>query len=77
MSLGLVKLNSHYVYRVLRPDEDPHGNLSCKDSGSNRSLAQHIETGLRIPSKFISTTSSLETAKMWLEIADENTSLIN
>ena len=68
------KLNSRYVYRVLRPDEDPHEDLSCKDSTSKRSLAEHVETGLRIPSRYISTTVSFEKAKQWLETADERTS---
>ena len=74
MSLGLDKLSSRYVYRVLRPDEDPHEDLSCKDSTSKRSLAEHVETGLRTPSRYISTTVSFEKAKQWLETADERTS---
>ena len=74
MSLGLDNLSSRYVYRVLRPDEDPHEDLSCKDSSSKRSLAEHVETGLRIPSRYISTTVSFEKAKQWLETADERTS---
>ena len=74
MSLGLGNLNSRYVYRVLRPDEDPHEDLSCKDSTSKRSLAEHVETGLRTPSRYISTTVSFEKAKQWLETADERTS---
>ena len=74
MSQGLNKFHSRYVYRVLRPDEDSARDLTCSDSSSKRSLAEHVETGLRIPSKYISTTSSLEMAKKWLEKADENTS---
>ena len=74
MSLGLDNLHSRYVYRVLRPDEDPSENLTCKDPYSIRSIAQHVESGLRIPSKYISTTSSFEKAKKWLETANEQTS---
>ena len=74
MCVGLDNLSSRYVYRVLRPDEDPHEDLSCKDSSSKRSLAEHVETGLRIPSRYISTTVSFEKAKQWLETADERTS---
>ena len=76
MSLGLDNLNSRFVYRVLRPDEDPYDNLTCKDSYSMRSIAQHVESGLRIPSQYISTTCSFEMAKEWLETADEKTSWI-
>ena len=74
MSLGLYNLHSRYVYRVLRPDEDPNKNITCKDPYSTRSIAQHVESGLRIPSQYISTTSNFEKAKKWLETADENTS---
>ena len=74
MSTGLDKDSSRYVYRVLRPDEDPKKNLTCKDSSSKRSLAEHVETGLTVPSQYISTTSSLEKAKKWLGTADKNTS---
>ena len=59
---------------MIRPDEDPHKNLTCKDPNSFRSIAQHVESGLRIPSQYISTTSSLEKAKKWLETANEQTS---
>ena len=76
MSLGLDNLYSRYVYRVLRPDEDPYENLTCKDFNSIRSIAQHVETGLTIPSQYISTTSSFETAKEWLKTANEKTSWI-
>ena len=73
MSIGLDNFHSRYVYRVLRPDEDPHENLTCKDFNSIRSIAQHVQTGLRIPSQYISTTRSFEKAKLWLETADEKT----
>ena len=73
MSVGLDNFHSGYVYRVLRPDEDPLVNLTCKDSNSIRSIAQHVQTGLRIPSQYISTTRSFEKAKKWLETADEKT----
>ena len=76
MCFGLDNLNSRFVYRVLRPDEDPYDNLTCKDSYSMRSIAQHVESGLRIPSQYISTTCSFEMAKEWLETTDEKTSWI-
>ena len=74
MSLGLEDLNVRYVYRVLRPDEDPNEDIACKAPHSNRSISEHIATGLRTPSKFISTTSSLESAHKWLQTSDERTS---
>ena len=74
MSLGLDDLNVRYVYRVLRPDEDPNEDIACKAPHSNRSISEHIATGLRTPSKFISTTSSLESAHKWLQTSDERTS---
>ena len=73
MSLGLDNFHSRYVFRVMRPDEDPYENLTCKDPNSFRSIAQHVESGLKIPSQYISTTSSLEKAKKWLETANEYT----
>ena len=76
MSLGLDNLYSRYVYRVLRPDEDPYDNLTCKDPNSIRSIAQHVETGLRIPSQYISTSRNFEMAKQWLETANDKTSWI-
>ncbi|KAI6661811.1 hypothetical protein LOD99_9818 [Oopsacas minuta] len=74
MSLGLENFNFRYVYRVLRPNENPYQDLTCKDSTSIRSIAQHVQSGLRIPSQYISTTSSLAKAKNWLETADDKTS---
>ena len=74
MSLGLDNFIARYVYRVLRPDEDPSEDIACKAPHSNRSISEHIATGLRTPSKFISTTSSLESAHKWLQTSDERTS---
>ena len=76
MSFGLDNFDSPYVYRVLRPDEVPNVNLTCKDASSKRSLSKHVESGLWTPSKYISTAGSLEKAKKWLETANEQTSQI-
>ena len=58
MDFGLDNPHSRYVYRVLKPDKDPSENLTYKDSYSIRSIPQHIESGLRIPSSYPFTTSS-------------------
>ena len=73
MSSGIDKFPWRYLYRVLRPDEDQNVDLTCKDPYSIRSIAQHVESGLRIPSQYISTTCSFEKAKKWLVTANEQT----
>ena len=75
MSQGLDDFNARYVYRVLRPDEDPYEDIACKAPHSRRTVSEHIETGLREPSKFISTTSSYETASKWLQTSDSITTM--
>ena len=63
MTFGLDNFHSRYVYRVLRPDENKNVYLTCKDASSTRSLAIHVETGLWIPLKYISTARTLDNAK--------------
>ncbi|KAI6646888.1 hypothetical protein LOD99_9080 [Oopsacas minuta] len=70
MSLGLDSFHSQCVYRVLRPDEDFNNHLFCCDIKSNRTIDQHIADGLKIPSHFISTTSSLANAVKWLNTSN-------
>ena len=74
MSQGLDDFNARYVYRVLRPDEDPNEDIACQAPQSRRTVSEHIETGLKTPSSFISTTSSIETALKWLRTSDDITS---
>ena len=74
MSRGLDKFNSSYVYRVLRPNEDHTSDLTCCAPRSRRTVDEHVATGLKDPSRFISTTSSRERALKWLETANEKSS---
>ena len=74
MSQGLDDFNARYVYRVLRPDEDPNEDITCQAPQSRRTVSEHIETGLKTPSRFISTTSSFENALKWLRTSDDITS---
>ena len=74
MSRGLDNFNSRYVYRVLRPNEDYKSDLTCCAPRSRRTVDEHVATGLKDPSRFISTTSSRERALKWLETANENSS---
>lgn len=55
----------HYVYRVCRPDEDIDNGIQCSDPNSPRSVAQHVASGSRNPSRFISTTAGELTARLW------------
>ena len=66
MSKGLDNFHSRFVYRVLRPEEDFDNHLLCCDIMSDRTLDQHVEDGLTVPSHFISTTSSLINAIKWM-----------
>ena len=74
MSRGLHNFNPRYVYRVLRPNEDHKSDLTCCAPRSRRTVDEHVATGLKDPSRFISTTSSRERALKWLETANENSS---
>ena len=65
MSRGLDSCNYIHLYRTLRPDESPHRDIVCKDRRSNRSVGEHVEDGLKYPSRFISATASFERAERW------------
>lgn len=54
-----------YVYRVCRADEDISQGIRCVDPTSTRTVAQHVASGTRIPSRYISTTCELSTALLW------------
>ena len=49
-------------------------DLTCCAPRSRRTVDEHVATGLKDPSRFISTTSSRERALKWLETANENSS---
>ncbi|XP_060607504.1 uncharacterized protein LOC132759704 [Ruditapes philippinarum] len=61
---GFHGLNVH-LYRVLREDESIENGIFCQDKDSSRSVEQHIASGSKYKSKFISTTSSLDVARYW------------
>lgn len=61
---GLID-ESQYVYRVCRPDEDIENGIHCSDPQSNRTVAKHVASGTRHPSRFISTTADELTARLW------------
>ena len=71
MSRGLDCFHSNYVYRVLRPNENPSSDLTCRAPRSVRTISQHVATGLKNPSRYISTTSSMDKALKWIETANE------
>ena len=74
MSMGLDSFYPSYVYRVLRPNEDPNSDLTCCAPLSSRDISQHVATGLKDPSRYISTTSSRDKAVKWMETANEKSS---
>ena len=74
MSRGLDNFHSSYVYRVLRPNEDPNSDLSCCAPLSIRTISQHVATGLRDPSRYISTTSSIDKALKWIDTSNGKSS---
>lgn len=61
---GLID-ESQYVYRVCRPDEDIENGIYCRAPYSNRTVVQHVASGTRHPSRFISTTADELTARLW------------
>ena len=63
---GLHNFTGEFVYRLLRPDEDPYKDIVCKDPNSNHSISQHVKEGLRVPTRFISTSASFSAAKDWI-----------
>lgn len=56
---------AEYAYRVCRPDEDISEAIVCNDPNSSRSVSQHVSSGTRIPSHFISTTVEQSIALLW------------
>ena len=72
---GLHNLGEDFIYRALRSNEDPYTDIVCKDLSSNRTVNEHVRSGLTFPSKYISTTASSRSAEKWLSTA-ANMSLI-
>ncbi|XP_060607503.1 uncharacterized protein LOC132759702 [Ruditapes philippinarum] len=57
--------NNLHLYRVLREEESIINGIFCQDKDSNRTVEQHIASGSKYKSKFISTTLSLNVATLW------------
>ena len=66
MSRGLDSYRHGYVFRTLRPDECPYSDIVCKDRNSKRNICEHVEDGLKYPSRFISTSASFYKAQRWI-----------
>ena len=67
---GLQGLDPNTVlYRVCRSDQDISKDIECKanrgSKESERSVNQHINSGSRLASRFISTTASSDVALEW------------
>ena len=67
MSRGLDKYKGEFVYRLLRPNEDPYNDIVCKNPNCNHDISQHVGEGLKIPTQFISTTASFQAAMDWID----------
>ena len=63
---GLHNLNQQFLYRALRTDENPHQDIVSKAPHINRPINDHVRDGLKNPSNYISTTTSFDSAKKWI-----------
>ena len=59
--------NGPFLYRVLRPEENPNIGLIAKNRHAGKTVLSHVNCGSRknYGSQFISTTASLEVALFW------------
>lgn len=62
------------LYRACNKDADISKGILCKDPNSNRTVAQHIASGSKKPSQYISTTTSSDVVLKW---AEEGQPLVN
>ncbi|XP_053382190.1 uncharacterized protein LOC128549496 [Mercenaria mercenaria] len=65
---GFHGLKEEILYRVLRSDESDEvikNEIVCKDPNSTRTVEQHIASGSKYGSRFISTTTDREVAALW------------
>ena len=54
-----------YVYRVIRPEENPDEGLEAKDPSKNYKPSFHICRGSTFPSQYMSATDDLIGARDW------------
>ena len=72
--MGLKGLNENdFLYRVVEDDEDLTQGILPKDPDARRTVEQHIASGSKYSSQYISTTQSLEVAIKWSWYHMENT----
>ncbi|KAL4229667.1 hypothetical protein ACF0H5_010055 [Mactra antiquata] len=62
-------MDTNYLYRVLRPEEILEFGISARAPSSTRTVEEHISNGSHFPSKFISTSKSLEAAKSFASMS--------
>ena len=66
---GQMKLEDSYVYRVCRKDEDLSKDIVAKakpgTAEAKRTVNQHINSGSKKASRYISATASPEVARQW------------
>ena len=55
------------LYRACNKDADISKDILCKDPNSDRTVEQHIASGSKKPSRYISTTTSSKVILKWAE----------
>ena len=60
------------LYRVCRDDEAIKKGIQCRARGSSRSVEDHINSGSKYFSRYISTTTSRDVALKWAYYTMEN-----
>jgi len=58
-----------FIYRNLRPDEDPAAGLSAKNPEATYSMTYHVGSGSKpnVRTQWISTTKSMDVIKKWIQ----------
>ena len=65
---GLQGLDPNAVlYRACDKNADINNDIVCKDPNSDRTVEQHIASGSKKPSRYISTTTSSDVVEKWAE----------
>lgn len=58
-------MHEQYLYRVLKETENIGYGLKAGDPMSTRTVCQHVESGSQYPSRFLSTSGTLEAARLF------------